>query len=153
MMKKNRYFWSPSTAGFFDNQVSDMSTAPDDLIPVTLAKWNKLLAANQQGAAIISDVDGAPISVYPEKAAPVDLKRWAMRSIKREAKRRIERIFPLSAQMNSMRACGADDPRFAAIDAIRSASNLIEQDLANSENIAEFPIATHPLWPESKNDG
>lgn len=149
MMKNNRYFWSPSASGFYDRQVSDMENAPDDLVPITNKKWAQLLLANQNGATIISDDDGQPIAVHPVKPSAADVKRWATRRIKAEAARRIKMAFPLTAQMNAMREGKADDLRFTAVDRIRAASNLIEQDLADSASPENFPVADHPLWPET----
>jgi hypothetical protein len=56
---------------------------------------------------------------------------------------------PLYEQINALRNFTPDtDGAFVKIDEIRHASNLIELDIAESDEPELVPIRTHPLWPE-----
>jgi hypothetical protein len=74
-------------------------------------------------------------------------------AIKREAERRIEAISPPWRQLNDLREpSDAGAARFAAIDAVRAASDAIEAVLAKAPAAAldGFPVADNPLWPREE---
>lgn len=135
-------YFSASFGGFVEKGTHD--PLPDDAIQLTKKRHAALVAANEAGAAVVADSNGKPEVVWP----PARDHSYIMRRVKREAARRIKIVFPIWAQINAIRMGLTDDPRFDAIDGIRAASTLIEQDLQDSAKPAEFPIADHPLWPE-----
>lgn len=138
-------FFSPSSLGFFDDAVHDV--LPDDAVPISADRHRELLAAQASGATITADSNGKPRASRPS----VDSRRAAaLRQVKREAARRIEAIAPLWRQLNDQRAPTTEsDARFAAIDGIRVASDLIEQNvvLLSASAIDVLDIPAHPFWP------
>lgn len=146
-----KIFFDPTT-GWFLGSKTHKGKIPDNAVPISAKLHRDILAECQAtpGGTIIADADGNPVVAKPDKAPRFE----AVKSlIKREAGRRIALIFPITAQMNAMREGRHDEPLFAAVDAIRAASDMIEQDLSNSDEPDDFPIADHPLWPENMNHG
>lgn len=143
------FFFSPSTRGFYHPEVHPQM--PDDAIELTAAQHASLLAAQAQRGPIRLDRAGKPVAARAETAAVRRARLVA--AIRSEARRRIEAISPIWRQMNDMRSpTPASAARFTAIDAVRAASALIEQDLAETSTsaLASFPITDHPLWPEAR---
>ncbi|WP_311270843.1 hypothetical protein [Sphingobium sp. WCS2017Hpa-17] len=140
-------FYSASTPGFFDDQIH--ATLPADAVPVTDEQHQQLLTAQSEGAAIGADSDGNPRA----RAASLTIaqrRATAVRQVKREAARRIEAVAPMWRQLNDQRApSDAGAARFAAIDAVRAASDAIEAEIAGAAKAAlvALNIAHHPLWP------
>lgn len=138
-------FYSAAHHAFFDDAIH--ATLPDDAQPISPARHRELLDAQASGATIEAGAKGQPRYRHPSAEA----RRAALlRQVKGEAARRIARISPSWRQLNDLRAPspeGAD--RFAAIDAIRSASDAIEADIARrpSADLAAIDLALHPLWP------
>lgn len=143
-----QYLWSPSARGFFIRGIS--SAIPEDSMPVSSRRHGALMEANAAGAAIEAcPKTGKPL-VRLSVRDSADLRAALIGQIKREARRRIEAISPAWRQLNDMRAPGdAATRRFAAIDAIREASQHIEDMLACADHAAleTFPVSLHPLWP------
>lgn len=139
-------YYSATAHGFFDSAIH--AVIPEDAVQIRPARHRQLLAAQADGARIEADDTGRPRIRHPS----IVEKRAALLSLaKREAARRIERIAPLWRQMNDMRAPGPDaNARFAAIDAIRAASTLIEQQIASAsaDQLAALDIAAHDAWPK-----
>jgi len=108
------------------------------------------MEAQARGAHILADGQtGLPLAVFPEETAATR-RRAVVAAIKREASRRIEAASPIWQQLNDQRVpSAAGAARFAAIDAIRSASDAIENLLAevSDTDIAAFPVSENPLWP------
>lgn len=145
----SKIFYSASRRGFFDPAIHD--PLPDDAVRVTAPRHAALLAAQAEGAQILPDKDGRPRAVFPSRP---DLRAALLRDVKREARRRIEAISPVWRQLNDLREGGDDAAvRFARIDAVRAASQLIELQLAEVPAAAldGFPVADNPLWPETDN--
>lgn len=140
-------FFSPATPGFFDDQIHDVDAIPTDAVEITAARHAELLAAQAAGGEIVADSQGRPRISRPS----VDARRAAaIRRIKRHAAALIERVSPVWRQLNDQRAPSPEGAaRFAAIDAIRVASDAIEAEVATLSAAALDPldIATHPLWP------
>jgi hypothetical protein len=69
--------------------------------------------------------------------------------VKREANRRIEAVAPVWKQLNAVRAAKPNDPLFAAVDAIRAASDAIEARLKGMTDAeaGAFDVATAVEWP------
>jgi hypothetical protein len=69
--------------------------------------------------------------------------------VKREANRRIEAIAPVWKQLNAVRAAKQNDPLFAAVDALRAASDAIEARLVTMTDAeaGAFDVATASEWP------
>lgn len=153
-----KIYWSASARGFFSNAAHSEDQIPDDAVKITEKMHAQLLAANAEGASIENGPSGKPVAVWPAKAPVEERRERAIVRVKREAARRIDAIFPLWDQLNAMRACVehgilfAEDDRFAALDAIRQASDLIEQDIAASADPDAVPVADHPLWPSANKD-
>ena len=141
-------YYSAATPGFFDDSIH--ADLPADAVKITPARHRELLEAQGEGAAIIADDKGKPRIDRP--TVTIAARRAALvRAVKRQAARRIEAVSPLWRQLNDQRAPSQDgDRRFAAIDAIRVASDAIEADIAAaaSDALAAIDPAAHPLWPQ-----
>ena len=139
-------YYSATAHGFFDSAIH--TVVPEDAVQIRPARHRQLLAAQSEGAKIEADASGRPRIRHPL----ADEKRAALlRQAKREAARRIDAVAPIWRQMNDMRAPGPDaDARFAAIDAIRAASTLIERQIASAsaDRLAALDIAAHDAWPK-----
>lgn len=140
-------FYSARTPGFFDDQIHE--TLPADAVPVTDEQHQHLLAAQGAGAAIGADGDGKPRARVASHTI-AQRRAIAVRQVKREAARRIEAISPVWRQVNDQRAPSDDGAaRFAAIDAVRAASDAIEGEIAGATRAAlvALNVPHHPLWP------
>ena len=141
------HFYSPSTGQWYDDRLSP--EMPDDAVRVAPARKAELFAAQASGATIVPGTGGKPRAVRPEGVRP---REQLLRAIKREANRRILTIAPVWRQLNDMRLPdnAPARSRTAAIDAVRAASEIIERDLAETDDAAlpAFPVSEHPLWPE-----
>lgn len=146
---KGVIYFSPSTRGFYRHGVHrDM---PGDVQKISERRYRQLLASQARHGPLRIDGKGHPVAarIPSAEARRADL----VAQIRNEARRRIEAISPVWRQMNDLREPSPEgEARFAAIDAIRAASGLIEQDLAATATaaIGRFPIADHPLWPETR---
>lgn len=143
------FLWSPSRNGFYAPAAPyPPGSLPDDLVPITASRHAELMAAQAAGATITADAKGRPRAQLPDAS---DRRRQLRGAIRAEARRRITQISPLWRQLNDLREqTPAATARFARIDAIRAASTLIEQNLAEApaSALSTFPVATHLLWPE-----
>lgn len=143
------FFFSPSSGGFYHSQVHQKM--PNDVQEITASQHAALVKAQAERGPITLDRNGKPV---PARAPSATVRRALLLvAIRAEARRRIEAISPIWRQMNDMRTpTPASAARFAAIDAIRAASALIEQDLSETSTAAlgNFPIGDHPLWPETR---
>lgn len=141
--------YSPSTNGFYLPGQSFF--IPENVVEITEARHAQLMTAQAEGRAIAPNAEGRPVLVplAPPSAAAVRARLQA--DIRREAGVRIRAISPEWRQLNDLREPSEQGTlRFTRIDAIRAASDAIE-DLANAlpvEDLAAFPIGNHPLWPE-----
>jgi hypothetical protein len=139
--------YSASARGFFDSRMH--RCIPQDAVAVSPARHAALLAGQAQGCEIVPDMRGRP---QLRSIRPSDLesaRAACVQAIKREASRRINDRFPLWRQINALR--DASDPGFHDIDAIRSASNIIEEEvmtIPTVEQLAIFPVESNPIWPE-----
>lgn len=144
-------FYSPSLRGFYDPAVHDPLPA-DAVHRVTPAQHAKLLAAQTNGAVIVPGDTGRPVLEWPARDGAT-ARLFLQMQVKREAARRIRKISPIWQQLNDLRQPTPEAAaRFAAIDAVRATSGLIEQDLAQTANkgLPEFPVRDHPLWLETE---
>lgn len=136
-------FFSAATGGFYRPDAK----LPADAVEISDAAHARLLAGQAAGRAIVPGKGGKPVL-----ADRVPMRAQLVAAIRREAARRIEAIAPAWRQLNDLRdPTPAAAARFAAIDAVRAASNLIEQDMAATEvpGLPAFPVVDHPLWPET----
>lgn len=140
------YWYSPSA-----NSIGLVSWGkkkrPKDAVDVSDQEHAALFPPDQLHREIEAGPDGRP---RHKRTSIEDHRRSAIRSVKREAARRIDAVFPIFKQMNTLRSGDAKDKRFIQIDAIRSASDLIELDMMDSENPQDVPVIDHPLWPEQE---
>lgn len=137
--------YSPAAGGFFDPALDYPGGLPADAVEISAAKHAQMLAGQAAGRAIRPGKGGKPVL-----ADRVPLRAELAAAVRREAARRIAAIAPVWQQLNDLRAPSpAAEARFAAIDAVRAASALIEQDLAATadKGLRGFPVADHPLWP------
>lgn len=142
-------FYSASAHGFFDDAIHD--PLPADAEPISAARHAELLAAQASGAQIIAADNGRP-HIHRTTASAASRRAALVRRVKRQAALRIEAISPLWRQLNDMRdASVAGAARFAAIDAVRAASAVIEAEIAATAAAAldGLDIANHPAWPAS----
>lgn len=134
-------FFSAATGGFYRPDVN----RPADAVEISDAAHARLLAGQAAGRAIVPGKGGKPVL-----ADRIPLRAQLVTAIRREAARRIEAIAPAWRQLNDLRdPSPAAAARFAAIDAVRAASTLIEQDLSETATtgLLAFPVADHPAWP------
>lgn len=127
------------------------NSAPEGAVEISHARHGELLAAQSKGRRIIADARGRP--VIDRRTRPnADTVRAQLRAaIRREASARIRAVSPEWRQLNDIREpSDAGAMRFARIDAIRAASNAIEElaETVPAADLSKFPIATHTLWPE-----
>lgn len=140
-------FYSAGTNAFFDDQLH--AALPDDAVEISAARHRVLLAAQANGSAICAGDDGKPRIRRPVVTL-ADRRAALVRRVKREAARRIDAVSPIWRQLNDQRVPSeASAARFAAIDAIRAASDAIEADIAAalSDGLTAIDVAAHPLWP------
>lgn len=138
--------YSASAQGFFDSKLHRV--IPEDAVTVTPKRYAALLAGQSEGHEIVADRRGRPQLRPIAPANSVSARAARVLAIKREAARRINARMPLWRQINALRE--GRDPGFHEIDAIREASNLIEDQLAECSGIdaiCSFPVQEHPLWP------
>jgi len=143
-----RIFYSPSLRGFFGPDVHDPMPV-DAVHRVTTKRHAELLAGQEQGARIVPGPKGAPVLEWPDRSAAAQRAELA-RAIKREARRRINAFAPAWRQLNDLREPSpAGAARFAAVDAIRSASAALEAIVADlpAGALAAFDTARHSAWP------
>ncbi|WP_446655218.1 hypothetical protein [Blastomonas sp.] len=146
MGASNKVFYSAANCGFFSQSVH--GALPDDAVPVTAKRHSALIAGQAEGYAIVPDARGRPQLRTLAPATLESTRAACVRAIKREAALRIENCMPVWRQINALR--DNRDPGFHRIDAIRAASDLIEeqvQQLGSVEQLSRFPVSTHPLWP------
>lgn len=141
----NQIYYSAERRGFIPQDATEL---PGDAVPVKRSRYNKLLADQEAGAEILPNANGAPVAKHPPTA---ERRALLGRQINREARRRITEISPVWKQINDTRSptpAGAE--RFARIDAVRSASELIKAQVASAATAAldNIDIPTSPLWPE-----
>lgn len=139
--------YSASAQGFFDTDLH--RSIPDDAVTITKGRHKELLAGQAAGYEIVAGKRGRPKlrSLYSNSIE--DARAASVRAVKREAARRIADTMPIWRQLNAMRE--NKDPGFHRVDLIRSASNLIEEQLGQlilMEEIAAFPVEQNPLWPD-----
>lgn len=143
-------FYSPSVGGFFTTELHG-DTMPIDAVAISAARHRELIAGQSSGATIVAGDDGRP-RLHRTRTTLAERRATAIRRAKREAARRIERVSPIWRQCNDIRCpTGAAQARFAAIDAIRTASAAIETEVAAADAAAleALDIPAHPLWPEA----
>lgn len=153
-------FFSPSTGGFYDPAIHRV--LPDDAVRISKARHAELIAARSAGKRVVADSAGRPV-IKAAKPNLEQLRAGAVAAVKIEASRRILAIASLERQANDTAAIaleafagagtdidGALDRR-ARIDAIRTASNAIEAQVARmpTSNLTAFDPSSHPLWPEN----
>lgn len=148
MIDQDSFLWSPSTHGFYLPDVS--SQIPADAVPVEARVHADCMAQLAAGGVLSCCPEtSAPIAA-PPVIAPADRRAALVRAIKAEAYRRIELVSPIWRQLNDLRTPNDDGAaRFSAIDAIRAASDAIEELVVAAEDgaLPDFPVAANPLWP------
>ncbi|VXC79829.1 hypothetical protein [Sphingomonas sp. 8AM] len=147
--------YSPSRNSFFDDRVH--ATLPDDAHLVTAEEHARLLDAQTAGKVITPGLDGEPTARRPAENGE-QLRARLITATKREAAHRIEAIAPLWRQLNDWRDLplsqgserAAIEARVAAINAIREASNDLEQKLAamTARQLAKADIANDTHWTQ-----
>lgn len=147
------HWYSPSMSngkGGFGLTSWGKKKRPADAVDVSAEEHDALFPQGEPQREIETGPDGRP----RHKVASVEAQRTAaIASVKREAARRIEAIMPMHKQINAIRVGYDAAPEFAQIDRIRTASNIIELDLIESEAPGAVPIADHPAWPNETSKG
>lgn len=148
--------YSPLTGQFYDD-VINAGAIPGDALYVTPARHAELMEAQAGGASIApSPETGNPVIVAAPALDLATKQTLAVNAIKAEAERRIVAIMPVYQQLNLIRAEAngtaldqAQIDAFAAIDAIRTASNAIEADAQATDGttIDQFEVRDNPTWP------
>jgi len=127
--------------------------APADAVEIEDARHRELLDAQAAGKEIYAGEDGKP-RYRQVQVTMADRRASLARTIRAEARRRILLVSPEWRQLNDLREPSDEGAaRFAAIDAIRAASNQIEASLADmpAEELETIDIKTLAEWP-SEND-
>lgn len=147
-------FFSASTGGFYDDKIH--RALPADAVPISDQRHLELLEGQSSGKIISADASGAPRLLNPPARPIAERRRLAIRFVKREAERRILAVAPIWRQLNDARDLPASagdrrqaiEARFAAIDAIRAASDAIEARIAGmgAADLAAFDPAADHLW-------
>ena len=127
------------------------AAAPEGAVEISDARHRQLLDGQSEGRRITTDARGRPV-VDRRTRPSADAVRAQLRvASRRQAAARIRAVSPEWRQLNDLREPSEQGSiRFARIDAIRAASNAIEQ-LAEGLPVADlggFPVANHTLWPE-----
>lgn len=125
--------------------------APEGAVEISDQRHGELLEAQAEGRAITADARGRPVVARRTRPAASALRAELAVAVRREAAARIRAISPEWRQMNDLREPTEEGAiRFARVDAIRAASNAIEELAARlpAADLAGFPVATHTLWPE-----
>lgn len=148
-------FYSPSVGGFLDSGIHTI--LPEDAVPVSADDHGALLGAQRDGKVIQADARGYPVALAPSRAAEA-IRADLVDMTKREAARRIDQVAPIWRQLNDARALpnatgevrDAIEARHAAIDAIRVASDAIEQEIARlgARALSRFIPTTSDHWPK-----
>lgn len=140
------YYFSTDTGGFYTRKDhGDM--IPVDAVEVSSTRHQELMDAQERGAKIVGGARGYPRAQFPSIS---EYRQRAFARLRAEAGRRIRAISPEWRQMNDLRHPTPEgEARFAAIDAIRSASNAIEVGLrgATGSELREFDPAGRTEWP------
>lgn len=133
---------------FFDEAIHG-DAIPQGAVEISHARHAELLEAQAQGKEIYAADDGRPR--YRQRHFDADQLRANMAdAIRDEAARRIDAVSPIWRQLNDQRQpSNAGAARFAAIDAIRAASEDIVVALANTDapDLATFDPNGRPEWP------
>ncbi|MBG6118760.1 hypothetical protein IWY39_002564 [Sphingobium sp. JAI105] len=146
-----KLFFSPSTSGFYSTDLHD--SMPADAVQITAARRRSLLEGQAQGREIIVGADGHPMLQRPSSSTLTHKRLLRSQEVKRAAALRIDAISPLWRQCNDLRApSAAGDGRFAAIDAIRAASDAIEKQIERmtGAELEALDIGGHPAWKEAE---
>ena len=137
------HWYSPSTNGF-GLMIWGKKKRPADAVDVSAAEHAALFPMGEPQREIEAGPDGKP----RWKVTSIEVRRQsAIWTVKREAARRIDAVMPVFKQLNALRSGKDTDVRFTQIDQIRSASDIIEQDVMDSEAPEAVPINSHPAWP------
>ena len=142
------YFFSPTKGGFYTEETHG-DAMPTDVLPVSEDRHRDLMAAQENGASIVAGPTGHPQARQPVIA---ERRKRAVNQVRVEARRRIRAVSPEWRQMNDMRApSAAGEARFAAIDAIRTASDIIEQRVASAsaQELDALVVAECGDWPDA----
>jgi len=160
-------FFSPSTRGFYSAAVHG-DNMPADVVQISQARHRQLVEAQAAGATIAIGHAGRPV-IHRAPDTLAGRRRAAVQAVKREARRRILVVAPawrqtndnsllalaafqLSATMTSNVDTTGPLARRRAIDALRAASDRLEERLetmGGPELLAFDPSAdTHWSSPE-----
>ena len=153
-MSKSPWSYSPTTGGFYHAQVH--ADRPADAIAVSKSRHAALIAAQESGCRI-EMIDGAPTAVPPAQPGADVARSRAVAVIRAEAQRRILAIASIERQSNDNAAlaiaalsghlsdqAAAALERRVAIDAVRAASDAIEQRFDAGETLDPHDPS---LWP------
>ena len=144
-------FYSPSTGGFYDDEVHAPARIPEDATRVSSARHAELIDAQASEApvAIVASARGTPGMSRDRSLSDAERRDRAGLLVARERDRRITAVASAQQQLLDMRLGGPDaEARFAAIAALRDrAAAIIEQveDLAG-DALAAFDPADDTHW-------
>lgn len=154
-------FYSPSRGGFFDDKINRV--LPDDCVPLKPGQRQALHAALATGKVIRVTANRAVQAVAPTPPAIDDRRAQLHTAVKREASRRILAIAPMWQQLNDLRmiatGIGVDGSaagaRCDAIDAVRTASNLLDEaiEAMGARALARLDVTEPVHWPTANLPG
>lgn len=137
--------YSAAAGGFFDDTIH--RALPTDAVPVSNDRHRELLAGQAAGLRIAAGADGKPLLRRPQRTPVADLRADRIARAKSAAFSRIEAVAPTWRQLNALRGEGIVD--FAAIDAIRTASDALEAAIAqmSAAEMAQLDPFASTHWP------
>ncbi|HEX8402236.1 MAG TPA: hypothetical protein VF628_11095 [Allosphingosinicella sp.] len=163
-------FFSPSTRGFYTTQ-DHADRMPADVVGISARRHRRLIAAQADGAEIHAGPDGCPQLRRP-LANAAERRPALIAAVKREARRRIDAVAPLTAQINdnaalaiaAVQLAGGGSTtldlapaldRRARIDALRARSDRIEMAIAAcaARDLAGFDPTADQHWLADRAEG
>lgn len=138
------WFFSPSTHGFYTDEVHD--TWPDDAVEITAEQHTALLAGQASGFLIQAGPDGVPALVAPPSPAPPTMRRIATLAFRRRLAPAARSAITVAAHtaaaagdatlqlalddLSAARFVDLDDPEVAGLVATLQTAGLITTEQA-----------------------
>ena len=143
--------WSPSTRGFYDDEIHGPGSIPGDVVSVTPARHAELIEAQASEAPveIVASDTGTPVMSRNRTWSDAERRDQKLAVLRAERARRIEAIADTQQQVIDLRSGGADaDQRASAIDAVIAAGAAIADqiDAASGTTLEDFDVADDTLW-------
>lgn len=145
-------FYSETEGGFFDDSVHD--AMPADAVAIDDATWAQLLADQEAGATIESDVNGSPISTPLPEPTLAEKQAQIAAEIATEAEKRASTLAAMREDLNELRRLyvanaaptQAQLDRWAQIDALEADQAQVEADMLAEPDPYAFDYRDNTRW-------